>query len=99
MATFNDLKFQKHPAGGGWAGWYDFDNGCKISVICGEFAYSTPKLSLSGPAEYDQFEVAILGADGEWATKEILPNSEEDVIGWLSREKISEIMELIQNHK
>ena len=99
IPVFNDLKFQKHPGGKGWAGFYNFDNGYRISVTCGEMMYCTPKLYLKSPGDYSEFEIAILGPDNEWATKEILPNSEEDVIGWLTREKITEIMDLIQNHK
>ena len=99
IPVFNDLKFKKHPLGKGWAGFYNFENGYRISVTCGETMYCTPKLYLKSPGDYSEFEIAILGPDDEWATKEILPNSEEDVIGWLPREKVTEIMELIQNHK
>lgn len=99
MADFKDLKFKKHPNGKGWAGWYTFENGYRISVVCGDFAYCTPKLSLKLIEEYESFEVAILDNNNEWATKEILPGAEEDVVGWISKANISQIMRVINEHK
>ena len=99
MITFNDLKFKKHPNGRGWAGWYTFENGYRISVVCGEMAYCTPKLYLKLIEEYESFEIAILDNNNEWATKEILPGAEDDVVGWLSPDNISEIMNPINAHK
>ena len=95
MATFNDLIFIKHPVTKGWAGKYDFKNGYKISVTCGETMYCTPKSNLPNPADYDSFEVAILDNKNEWATKNII-QSEDDVVGWISREEISELMARVE---
>ena len=57
------------------------------------------KLYLKLIEEYESFEIAILDNNNEWATKEILPGAEDDVVGWLSPDNISEIMNAINAHK
>ena len=96
MATFNDLKFQKHPYSKGWAGSKIFDNGYRLSVTCGESMYCTPKSNLPNPGDYTSFEVAVLDPDNEWATKKLITNAPDDIIGWMSREQITELMEIIE---
>ena len=96
MATFNDLKFKKHPVGKGWAGFYIFDNGYRISVVCGESFYCTPKSYEKNPADYSAYEVAILDHNNDFATKKIIEQSEEDIVGWLERNQITSIMEAIE---
>jgi len=99
MATFNDLKFQKHPYSKGWAGFKVFDNGYRLSVTCGETMYCTPKSNLPNPGDYTSFEVAVLDADGDFVTKDLLTNAPDDVVGWIGREQITELMEHIESIK
>ena len=42
-----------------------FDNGFEISVIAGEFAYSTPRENNTDPDFFDKFEVAIFNDEGK----------------------------------
>ena len=97
MLTFDDLEFEKTYGGVGAS--HMFDNNFSISVQAGKGAYSTPRDYLSDPDEYSLFEVAIVDREGHWATKDFIPNHNDDVKGWVSREEISEIMVIIQSLK
>ena len=97
--TFNDVKFIKHPIGSSWAGNYQFENGHRLSVVAGPSMYCEPKLSLPNPADYKTFEVAVLDSNGDWATKTFVPDIEDDVIGWVTREQITELMAKIETFK
>ena len=58
MKTFKDIKF--YPSmGGNLKSTTKFDNGFEISVIAGEFAYSTPRENSLDPDFFSAFEVAI----------------------------------------
>jgi hypothetical protein len=96
MATFNDLKFKKHPLSKGWAGFHIFENGYRISVTCGETMYCTPKSNLPNPGDYTSFEVAVLDDDSVFVTKNLVTNTPDDIIGWVSREQITELMQHIE---
>tara|TARA_B110000285_G_C15104358_1_gene607002 strand:+ start:105 stop:404 length:300 start_codon:yes stop_codon:yes gene_type:complete len=99
MSLFEDLKFAKHPAGLAWSGNKHFKNGYKISVAAGESMYSTPKLYLRSPGDYTTYEIAVLDKDNEWATKQFFPEHNDDVLGWLTKEEVSELMQRIENTK
>lgn len=97
LPTFKDLKFISRNTGG-WSGFYIFENGYRLSVVCGEAMYCTPKINLPNPADYSAFEIAVLGPDNEWATKEFFPEHEDDVVGWQSLEEITDLMVKISEH-
>ena len=92
MIKFKDLKFVPRSIGGGVGAIHTFDNGITISVQASELNYSTPREDLSSPNEYSSFEVAMWDEEGEWVTKQLFPDHNDDVIGWLSRKEINRII-------
>ena len=96
MKVFNDLEFGER-LGGGIGARLDFDNGFSISVIAGKFAYCTPREDNSDPDFFSDFEVAVFGPNGDWATRDFLPESKDDVLGWRSRAEINTLMLYIQS--
>jgi len=98
MKLFKDLEF-KQKAIGGTGAIMKFDNGFTISVQAGSFAYSTPREDMDSPNDFVSFEIAIFGPpSGDFVTKEFIPELDDDVLGWQSREQINIIMIMIQNH-
>ena len=95
MKTFNDIQF--FPSmGGNLKSTTKFDNGFELSVIAGEFAYSTPREQNPDPDFFSEFEVAVFNDRGEF-TREFFPEDHtDDVMGWQSRADINTIMLLIQ---
>jgi len=96
MKVFKDLVFKKGFAGGVGAKM-NFDNGFSISVIAGKMAYSTPREDKNSPDDFVSFEVAVFAPNGDWATKQFIPDSHDDVVGWQDRGQINALMLLIQN--
>ena len=96
MKTFKDIQF--HPSmGGNLKSITRFDNGFELSVIAGEFAYSTPRENNTNPDFFSAFEVAIYDHDG-YFTREFFPEyHDDDVVGWQSRADINTLMLLIQS--
>ena len=95
MKTFKDIQF--FPSmGGNLKSTTEFDNGFELSVIAGEFAYSTPREQNPDPDFFSEFEVAVFNDRGEF-TREFFPEDHnDDVMGWQSRADINTIMLLIQ---
>tara|TARA_B100000575_G_C23132024_1_gene656844 strand:- start:79 stop:375 length:297 start_codon:yes stop_codon:yes gene_type:complete len=93
--AFNNLKFTKHRNGSGYQSLHKFDNGYTLSVVCGEYYYCTPKLSLPEANRYSSFEIAVLDKEDNFCTKDFV-KVEDQVAGWISREKITEVMEQIE---
>ena len=100
MKVFKDLEFKSRHSGWGIGATMEFDNGFEISVQAGPFNYSTPKEDLKSPDDFVSFEVAVFGPpNGDFVTKNFVPNHEEDVLGWQSRGQINALMLLIQSQK
>ena len=96
MITFKDLKFE--PRGfGGVGAKHTFDNGITISVQASKMNYSTPKEDLTSSDDFVSFEVAMWDEDGEWVTKDFVPDAGDDVLGWQDRGEINALILLIQN--
>lgn len=95
MATFKDLQFEKK--WGGVGANYTFNNGITLSVQAGTMNYSTPKEDLPSAGYYSSFEIAMWDKDGEWVTQDIVPGHNDDVVGYVSRENIDEIISLIES--
>ena len=96
MKTFKNIQF--HPSmGGNLKSITRFDNGFELSVIAGEFAYSTPRENSLDPDFFSAFEIAILNDEGEFVTRDFFQDIEDDVMGWQSRSDINMIMMVIQS--
>lgn len=96
MKVFKDLVFSANRTGG-INSRTDFDNGFSLSVIAGGIAYSTPREDNTDPDFFSEFEVAVFGPDGGWATREFFPDTDDDVMGWQTRADINTLMLLIQS--
>jgi hypothetical protein len=96
MKTFKDIQF--FPSmGGNLKSATKFDNGFELSVIAGEFAYSTPRENNLDPDFFSKFEVAVFNDEGKF-TREFFPEDHnDDVMGWQSRADINTLMLLIQS--
>lgn len=96
MKTFKDIEFFLG-TGNRLKSTTKFDNGFELSVIAGEFAYSTPRENSLDPDFFSEFEVAVFNSDGEF-TREFFPEDhEDDVIGWQTRADINTLMLLVQS--
>lgn len=93
--AFNNLEFKKHRNGSGYQSLYKFDNGYTLSVVCGEHYYCTPKLSLPEANRYSSFEIAVLDKEDKFCTSDFI-KVDDQVAGWINREKITEVMEQIE---
>jgi len=89
--TFNDIQFTTHPNGYGIAGILVV-NDFTISVIAGPGYYSFPKQDFQSPDKYEAFEVAVWDQDCKFVTQDIFPGHENDVIGWLSKDDINDLI-------
>lgn len=96
MKTFKDLVFQPHHTGG-INSRMEFDNGFSISVVAGKYAYSEPHKDGDSPDDFEAFEVAVFAPNGDWATKQFVPDHHDDVLGWQDRGQINALMLLIQS--
>ena len=98
MKTFKDIEF--FPSmGGNLKSNTKFDNGFEISVIAGQFAYSTPRENSLDPDFFSAFEVAIFNDEGEFVTSDFVLDLEDDVLGWQERGQINALMLLVQSKK
>ena len=95
MIKFKDLEFKKRDMGGVGA-THTFDNGITISVQAGSGPYSTPREDLTSSDDFVSFEVAMWDEDGEWVTKDFVPDAGDDVLGWQDRDEINTLMNKIQ---
>ena len=100
MKTFKDLQFVSRQFGGGIGATMTFDNGFEISVQAGSLPYSTPREDLKSPDDFSSFEVAVFGPpNGDFTTKNFVPDAHDDVLGWQDRGQINALMLLIQSTK
>ena len=97
MLIFKDLVFEKKF--GGVGATHTFENGITISVQAGSGNYSTPKENLSSSDDFASFEVAMWDEDGDWVTKDFVPDINDDVLGWWDIADISILMIKIQFDK
>lgn len=96
MKTFKDIKFFQS-MGGNLKSSTKFDNGFELSVIAGEFAYSTPRENNIDPDHFSEFEVAVFDDEGKFTRKFFPEDHDDDVLGWQTRADINTIMMLIQS--
>jgi len=97
MSTeFKKLNFKK-TAWGTFNAARSFDNGLILSVSCGKGIYSTPRENMDSEKDFSSFEIAIFHEDHSQFLTSILDNHEDDVIGWVCRDDIDDIIKLISN--
>lgn len=90
---FQDLTFTKNDMGG-WYSRTDLGNNIQLSVVAGEFPYSTPRENLSDPYSYSKYEIAIF-RDGEFTKDFFDPDHNDDVMGWVDKTEIESIIKKI----
>lgn len=93
MKEFKDLLFKNHPNGDGFQSVMEFENGYGVSVICGSFYYCSPRKNLYAASMYETYEVAVL-KDGDLCSDTPIT---DNVFGYLTPEKVSDVMEQVQN--
>jgi hypothetical protein len=98
MKTFKDIQFFQS-MGGNLKSSTKFDNGFELSVIAGEFAYSTPRENNMDPDFFSEFEVAVFNSDGEFVREFFPEDHSDDVLGWQERGQINALMLLVQSKK
>lgn len=92
MKTFKDIDFQPHSVGDGLSGKIFFDNGYGVSVV--RFKINDRYSSYTN--NEDEWELAILfGNEKEWELTYNTPIT-NDVIGWLTEDKVTDIMKKVQ---
>ena len=87
MKTFKDISWKQHRVGkGAIQGLLMLDNGIELSIVAGEFLYSTPRKNLGTPDAFSSFEVAVFDKEGEMMG---------DPTGWQSRDNINTLIKLL----
>jgi len=89
------VNFKQKPYGG-WAGRVPFPNGLEVSIVAGQFAYSSPRMDLNDPYEYDMYEVAVF-KDGEF-TREFFIDPYDDVLGYQDVTEVEELLTKVENY-
>lgn len=84
MKTFKDLEFKPHSMGGGIMSRLSFDNRYGVSVVRTSFTYG---------GKEGLYELAVLDKHGNLTYDTPVTN---DVIGYLSEDEVSDIMEQVQ---
>lgn len=90
MKTFSDLEFIDHPMGvefGGIMSRIHFENGYGASVVKGPMSYG---------GKDGLYELAVLDSNGELTYETPVTN---DVVGYLSEDDVTKLLEQIQNLK
>jgi hypothetical protein len=89
MKTFNDLEFKEHPNKmGGIITRIMFENGYGASIAQTPFSYG---------GDEGLYELAVLGKDGFICYDASISTFTSDVIGYLSEDEVTKLMEQIQN--
>ena len=84
MKTFKDLEFKPHSMGDGIMSRLSFDNRYGVSVVRTSFTYG---------GKEGLYELAVLDEHGNLTYDTPVTN---DVIGYLSEDEVSNIMEQVQ---
>jgi len=84
MKTFKDLEFKTHAMGEGIQSRLSFDNDYGVSVVRTSFTYG---------GKEGLYELAVLDEHGNLTYNTSVTN---DVIGYLSEDEVTDIMEQVQ---
>ena len=87
MKTFNDLEFKPHITMDGVMSRIMFENGYGASVVKGEYTHG---------GKEDLYELAVLDSNGDLTYSTPITN---DVLGHLSEDDVTKVLEQIQNLK
>lgn len=88
MKTFADIKWKSHKSDPkAIQGLLSLSGGAELSVVAGDWMYSTPKKSLGNPDLHSSFEVAVIDQNGDF---EVL--GDDLVLGWQSRDDINALL-------
>jgi hypothetical protein len=69
MKPTDVITFEPHIGGKGFKSYTATKSGnFSLSVIAGEYYYSTPRTDLDDVNDYTKFELAIFSKEGTWAT-------------------------------
>jgi len=90
-----NIKFQEKPYGG-WSARVPFPNGLEVSIVAGQFAYSSPRENLSNPQEYEMYEVAVF-KDGDF-TREFFVDAYDDVLGYQNVTEVENLLSKIESY-
>lgn len=85
VINFNDLQFKPHPMGFGKQAIIKFSNGYGASVVQGPYTYG---------GDAGLYELAVFGKDGYITYDTPIT---DDVVGSITENEVSEILEKIQN--
>jgi len=98
--NFHNIIFKRRDGIGlgGFKSRTHFTNGLSLSVSAGEGIYCSPREDRSSINQYLTFEIAVFDADDNFITKTFFPDHNDDVVGWLSRDEINDLMDRISNH-
>ena len=96
--NFHNIIFKREDGLGGFRSTTHFKNRLKLSVSAGMGVYCTPREDLSSINQYLSFEIGIFDSDGEWVTKQFFTDHNDDVVGWLNRDDINDLMTRIASH-
>jgi len=91
--TFEDLTFIRDERGT-WRCREKINNH-EVSIVAGEFAYSTPRENLSEYSDFSTYEIAIF-KDGEFTREFFDSDHYDDVMGYVTKEKINSLISKIQ---
>lgn len=102
--TFQDIHWEPFQMiGKGWRGTLEIGP-YTLSVGASDFHYSSPRKNLSSPQEYIAYEVAVMKGF-LFVTEEVRSavgfrrdeiNADTDVLGWIPREVIDEIISYLE---
>ena len=98
MKTFKDLEFKPHKTGDGKQAVMFFDNGYGISVVRFKIGFSGLGYG-SYTSNESEWEIAVLTGDKDEYRLTYNTHITDDVIGHLSNDGVTEIMENIQSLK
>jgi|TARA_B100001093_G_C26468104_1_gene859351 hypothetical protein len=91
--TFEDLKFKQDKMGT-WRCRHNINN-YEISVVAGEFVYSTPKTNLDNPHDFSGYEIAIF-KDGDFTRDFFDSDHYDDVMGYVTKKQIISLIRKIK---
>jgi len=74
---------------------YKFSNGLFASAVQNPISYGNREHM----GERGQWELAVLDSKGNFKTKEVFPDADDDVIGWLNFNRVYELVHVIDDHK
>ena len=94
--TFEELKFIEKPHGFGWVSRTPLSDGVEVSVVAGKYAYCEPREELNDPMDYSLYEIAVF-KDGEFTREYFDEGHSDDVLGYVDKETIVNIINKIQN--